>query len=102
MEVPVNMSAARAIARGVCVVAFVVGLRSDGIAVIAQEASPSISQELREAGGFERIVVTPNEPLKLSALVGRADLIIEASTDGGRSYLNAAETDIYTDYMFKV
>jgi len=97
-----NVSAVRMIARGVCVVSFVVFLGTNGTDVIAQQASPSIRQQAREAGSFERIVVTAYDPLQLSSLVARADLIVEASTAGGRSDLNAAETDIFTDYMFTV
>jgi hypothetical protein len=97
-----NVSAGRAIAQGALVASLVVCFGTAGNAVIAQEASPSIRQQLRETGAFERIVVTTYDPLLLADLVARADLIIEASTSGGRSYLNAAGTDIYTDYTFNV
>ena len=97
-----NVSAVRAIARGVCVVSFVVFLGTNGTDVVAQQASASIRQQAHEAGGFERIVVSTYEPLQLSSLVARADLIVEASTAGGRSHLNTAETDIFTDYTFTV
>jgi len=97
-----NVSAVRAIARGVCVVSFVVFLGTNGTDVIAQQASPSIRQQAHEPGGFERIVVTTYDPLQLSSLVARADLIVEASTAGGRSHLNTEETDIFTDYPFTV
>ena len=97
-----NVSAVRSIARGVCVLSFVVFLGSNWTDVIAQQASPSIRQQAHEAGGFERIVVTTDDPLRLSSLVGRADLIVEASTAVGRSHLNTAETDIFTDYTFTV
>jgi hypothetical protein len=97
-----NVSAVRSIARGVGVVSFVVLLGMNGTDVIAQQASPSIRQQAHEAGGFERIVVTTYDPLRLSSLVGRADLIVEASTAVGRSHLNTAETDIFTDYTFTV
>jgi hypothetical protein len=97
-----NVSAVRAIARDVCVVSFVVFLGTNGTDVIAQQASPSIRQQAHEPGGFERIVVSTYDPLQLSALVARADLIVEASTAGGRSHLNTAETDIFTDYPFTV
>jgi len=100
VEVLMNVSGVRSIARGVCVVSFVVFLGTNGTDVIAQQASPSIRQQAHEAGGFERIVVTTYDPLRLSSLVGRADLIVEASTAVGRSYLNTAETDIFTDYTF--
>ena len=97
-----NVSAVRAIARGVCGVSFVVFLGTNGTDVIAQQASPSIRQQAHEAGGFERIVVTAYDPLQLSSLVARADLIVEASTTVGLSHLNTAETDIFTDYTFTV
>jgi hypothetical protein len=97
-----KLPAVKAIARDMCVVSFVVFLGANGTDVIAQEASPSIRQQAREPGGFERIVVTTYDPLQLSSLVARADLIVEASTAGGRSQLNTAETDIFTDYTFTV
>jgi hypothetical protein len=97
-----NVSAVRSIARSVCVVSFVVFPGTNGTDVIAQQANPSIRQQAHEAGGFERIVVTTYAPLRLSSLVGRADLIVEASTAVGRSHLNTAETDIFTDYTFTV
>jgi hypothetical protein len=97
-----TVSAVRAIARGVCVVSVGVCLGTSGTDVLAQPASPSIRQQAQEPGGFERIVVSTYEPLQLSSLVARADLIVEASTAGGRSHLNTAETDIFTDYPFTV
>ncbi len=57
---------------------------------------------MHEPGGFERIVVSTYDPLPLSSLVTRADLIVEASTAGESSHLNTAETDIFTDYVFTV
>jgi hypothetical protein len=97
-----KVSAVRAIARGMCVVSAVVFLGTNGADVMAQQASPSIRQQAREPGGFERIVVTAYDPVQLSSLVARADLIVEASTAGGRSHLNTAETEIFTDYTFTV
>ena len=97
-----SVSAGGAIARSLCIVSFVAFLGTNGTDVIAQQASPSIRQQAHEPGGFERIVVTTYDPLQLSSLVARADLIVEASTAGGRSYLNTAETDIFTDYPFTV
>jgi hypothetical protein len=95
-------SAVRAMVQGACVALLIVFPGTKGIDVIAQQATPSIRQQAHETGGFERIVVTTHDPLQLSALVGRADLIVEASTAGGRSHLNTAETDIFTDYTFTV
>jgi hypothetical protein len=102
VEVLMTLSAVRAIARGVCVVSFGVFLGTNGTDAIAQQASPSIRQQAHEPDGFERIVVSTYDPLQLSSLVARADLIVEASTAGGRSHLNTAETDIFTDYAFTV
>jgi len=93
--------AVRAIARGLCAVSFGVVL-TNGTGAIAQQASPSIRQQVHAPGGFERIVVSTYDPLPLSSLVGRADLIVEASTAGESSHLNATETDIVTDYVFTV
>jgi hypothetical protein len=93
-----NVSAVRAMALGLSVASCVVFPGTAG--VTAQQASTSIAQQMHDTGSFERIVVTTYDPLSLSALAGRADLIVEASTEGGRSRLNAAETDIVTDYTF--
>jgi hypothetical protein len=62
----------------------------------------SIPQQLRQTGSFERVIVSSYEPLQLADLVGRADLIVEASTPGGRSYLTPNGNDIYTDFVFDV
>jgi hypothetical protein len=91
----------RGIARGACVLS-VVFLGTNGTDAIAQQASPSIRQQAHEPAGFERIVVSTYDPLQFSSLVARADLIVEASTAGGRSHMNTAETDIFTDYTFTV
>ena len=97
-----NKSAIRAIAQGASVASLVVCFGTGGNAVIAQQASEPIWQQVAEAGVFERIVVTADHPLQVADLVGRADLIVEASTTGGRSYFTATGTDIYTDYAFSV
>jgi hypothetical protein len=71
--------------------------------VSAQQAGePSIPQQLRASGSFERVIVTSYEPLQLADLVGQADVIVEASTTGGRSFLAQNESEIYTDYPFQV
>lgn len=62
----------------------------------------SIPQQLRDGGSFERVIVTSYEPLQLADLVGRADLIVEATTTGGRSFLTMDGVDIHTDYAFQV
>jgi hypothetical protein len=67
-----------------------------------QPLDTSIPQQLRAAGSFERVIVTSYEPLQLADLVGQADLIVEASTAGGRSFLGQNDTEIYTDYPFQV
>ena len=97
-----KVSAIRAIAQSTSVAALVVCFGTGGHAVIAQQAAPPIRQQVAETGVFEQIVVTADRPLQVADLVGRADLIVEASTTGGRSSLNAAGTDIYTDYTFSV
>jgi hypothetical protein len=72
-------------------------------AVSAQQApEPTIPQQLRATGSFERVLVTTYEPLQLADLVGAADVIVEASTTGGRSFLAQNDTEIYTDYPFQV
>jgi hypothetical protein len=97
-----NISTIRAITQGASVVSLVVCFGTAGKPVIAQQASSPIWQQVHDTGVFERIVVTAYHPLQVADLVARADLIVEASTRGGRSYLNAAGTDIYTDYTFNV
>jgi hypothetical protein len=62
----------------------------------------SIPEQLRANGSFERVIVTSYEPLQLADLVGAADLIVEATTAGGRSFLAQNETEIFTDYPFQV
>jgi hypothetical protein len=72
-------------------------------ALSAQAADEaSIPEQLRQAGSFERVIVTSYEPLQLADLVGRADVIVEASTPGGRSYFAQNDTEIFTDYQFQV
>jgi hypothetical protein len=102
VEDPMTVSAIRATARCLCVVSFGVFLGATETNAVAQQASPSIRQQARQRGGFERIVVSAYDPMQLSSLVARADLIVEASTAGGRSHLNTVETDIFTDYAFTV
>jgi hypothetical protein len=97
-----KVSAIRAIAQGALVASLVVCFGTGGRAVFAQQADPPIRQQVAETGVFERIIVTTDHPLQVADLVAHADLIVEASTSGGRSYLNAAGTDIYTDYTFNV
>lgn len=68
----------------------------------AREASSSIRQQLRDNGEFERIIISSDARLTPAGLVGQADLVVEASTNGGRSFLDASETHIYTDTTFVV
>jgi len=72
-------------------------------AVSAQPADEaSIPDQLRQTGSFERVIITSYEPLQLADLVGSADVIVEASTPGGKSYLAQNDTEIFTDYQFEV
>jgi hypothetical protein len=70
--------------------------------VLRAEEPGTLHQELQSAGVFERIVVDREPPLQLAELVGRADLVVEASAVPALSRLNQAGTDIYTDYTFTV
>ena len=73
------------------------------VALSAQQPGElSIPQQLKATGGFERVIVTSYEPLQLADLVGQADVIVEASTMGGRSFLAQNDTEIFTDYPFQV
>jgi hypothetical protein len=69
-------------------------------AAAAAEREASIPSQLREAGSFERIIVATDRPVVLADLVGAADLVVEASAAARRSYLDADEANIYTDYSF--
>jgi hypothetical protein len=92
----VHLTGIRAIACAVCVVSF--GADSGA----AGDVTSSIRQQVREDGGFERIVVSTDEQLSLATLVGQADLVVEASMTGRRSFLDDSEMHIYTDYTFMV
>ena len=70
--------------------------------IAAAEREPSIPNQLREAGSFERIIVTTDRPIVLADLVGTADLVVEGSVVARRSYLDADEAHIYTDYAFTI
>jgi hypothetical protein len=70
--------------------------------VAAAEREPSIPDQLREAGSFERIIVTTDRPAVLADLVGTADLVVEGSVVAHRTYLDAGEAHIYTDYAFTI
>jgi hypothetical protein len=92
----VHLTGIRAIACGVCIVSFSVAPGAAG------DVTSSIPRQVREDGGFERIVVSTDEQLSLANLVGQADLVVEASMTGGRSFLDDSELHIYTDYTFTV
>jgi hypothetical protein len=74
----------------------------NGTVAGAQEPAAPISQQLQEAGAFERIIVETDRRFHLADLVSRADLIVEASMTGSRSYMGPADGTIYTDYAFKI
>ena len=70
--------------------------------IAAAEREPSIPLQLRDAGSFERIIVTTDKPVLLADLVGTADLVVEGSVVAHRTYLDAGEAHIYTDYAFTI
>jgi hypothetical protein len=70
--------------------------------IVAAEREPSIPVQLREAGSFERIIVTTDRPVVLADLVGTADLVVEGSAVAHRTYLDAGEAHIYTDYAITI
>jgi hypothetical protein len=70
--------------------------------IAAAEREPSIPLQLHEAGSFERIIVSTDKPVVLAELVGTADLVVEASNVAHRTYLDAGEAHIYTDYAFTI
>ena len=73
------------------------------VALSAQQPGElSIPQQMKATGSFERVIVTSYEALQLADLVGQADVIVEASTMGGRSFLAQNDTEIFTDYPFQV
>jgi hypothetical protein len=80
-------------------VAVVVASASVGVSA---ESKESIAVQAREAGGFERIIVGTDRPMRLPDLARAADLVVEASTAAQRTYLDGSETHIYTDSSFTV
>ena len=80
------------------VAGFVVGASAG----VGAESEPSIAVQTREAGAFERIIVTTDRPLRLADVTRAADLVVEASTALQRTYLDGSETHIYTDSTFTV
>jgi hypothetical protein len=66
----------------------------------AAEGELSIPAQLRESGGYERIIVATDKPVLLADLVGGADLVVEGFPVAQRSFLDSAEAHIYTDYSF--
>ena len=61
---------------------------------------PSIPEQVREHGEFERMIVRVEKPTKLADLVGASDLVVEASARSAQAFLDKSETHIYTDYRF--
>jgi len=84
-----------------CTVACALGVQERAV-LQAEEPAETIRQQLQSVGAFERIVVDTDPPLQLAELVGRADLVIEASAAPAQPYVSEAETDIFTDYAFTV
>jgi hypothetical protein len=82
--------------------AFVIGLQAGTTVICAQEHAQSIRQELEETGGFDRIIVSSEEPLPLGQLTARAKLVVEAQIAAGQSYLDESGTDVYTDYTVTI
>jgi hypothetical protein len=72
------------------------------VGTAAAEGDLSIPAHLRATGSYERMIVTTDKPVQLADLVGAADLVVEAFPVAQRSYLDAGETHIYTDYAFTV
>jgi hypothetical protein len=66
------------------------------------QQGPSIRQQLQETGGFQRIIVTPYEPLPLADLTARAKLVVEATISATQSYVDDSGVDVYTDYTLTV
>ena len=77
-------------------------LMTCGVPLRAAGDTASIRSEVREQGGFERMLVWTDAPYQLASLVGLSDLVIEATPTASRSYLDHRETHIYTDYTFEV
>jgi hypothetical protein len=83
-----------AITVAACVVCSAAGL--------AAERGGPIRQHVHEHGSLERIIVSTDKQIHLADLVGMADLVIEGSPVAQRSYLDAAEARIFTDYTFRI
>jgi hypothetical protein len=88
------------IAASICIVAGV--LSAPVTTSAADAAAASIREQVRQTGGFERIVVARDNQLQLAGLVGNSELIVEASVTGAKTFLSDDGADIYTDYTFKV
>lgn len=82
--------------------AFLIGLHAGSIVASAQQPAPSIRQELEETGGFDRIIVSSDEPLPLGQLTARAKLVVEAQITAGQSYLDESGADVHTDYTVTI
>jgi hypothetical protein len=72
------------------------------VGVRAEEVVTTIRDQIRQSGDFERMVVARDNDMQLAHLVGHAELIVEASTTAGRSFLSEDGTQIYTDYTVKL
>jgi hypothetical protein len=99
-EVAVTVSTLRALTWTACIVGCVNVAPSVGVR--AEEADTTIRQQIRLTGAFERMVVARDNDMQLADLVGNAELIVEASTTPGRSFLSEDGADIHTDHTFKL
>ena len=70
--------------------------------MVAQEPTQSLRQQLEETGGFERIIVSSDEPLSLAQLTTRAKLVVEATVAYSQSHVDDSGADVYTDYTITV
>jgi len=99
----VKTPALRVIARGLCgIVWFLAGLCAGSPVLVAQEPTQSLRQQLEETGGFERIIVSSDEPLSLAQLTTRAKLVVEATVAYSQSHVDDSGADVYTDYTITV
>jgi hypothetical protein len=98
-EMAVSVSALRALTWAACIVGCANVAPTVGR---AEGADPTIREQIRHTGDFERIVVTRDNDMRLADLVGNAELIVEASTTSERSFVSEDGVDIHTDHPFKL
>lgn len=95
-------SAARQITRGLYWYVSLFTCLQVGSEVVHAQGGPSIREQLAETGGFERVIVSADDPMPLAQLASRAKLVVEASVTASQSYLDEPGLDVFTDYTMVI